>query len=189
MSHDAGQTPQTPPLSLGDAALLSAFAKLFKDYVVPEIDTRIAAVKGPLLAAYADPDRGTKSLDVKVDGVAVATHTVAVSKDKYEVADEEEFTAFAEESGEVEVIIRARPAFREAKLKQARYDKATDTIYDKVTGEPIPGLRRIPGGEPTGSVGLTWKDGGKDALKAAYLSGQLRSLLDGVPMLPTSEQQ
>ncbi|MFP3990972.1 hypothetical protein U9R90_26600 [Streptomyces sp. E11-3] len=194
MSHDDVDPTPEPVLYLGDAALLSVFAKLFKDHVVPAIDEKIAAVKGPLLAAYDDPESGTKSVDAKVNGVAVATHTVAVSKDKYEVDDEDAFTAYAEEHGEAEAIIQARPAFRAKMLKLATYDKATGAIVDKTTGEVIPGITRIPGGKPTGSVSLRWKDGGREAVMEAFHKGELDSLLRGVPMLPaapgsTPEQQ
>ncbi|GGW95384.1 hypothetical protein [Streptomyces noursei] len=186
MSYDdVDQTPE-PVLSLGDAALLSVFAKLFKDHVVPAIDEKIAAVKSPLLAAYDDPESSTKSIDAKVNGVAVATHTVAISKDKYVVDDEEAFNAFAEEHDEVEVIIQARPAFRDKMLKLAKYDKATGAIVDKSTGEVIPGITRIPGGKPTGSVSLRWKEGGQEAVLEAFHKGELDSLLRGVPMLPAA---
>ncbi|GHF33818.1 hypothetical protein GCM10010218_13670 [Streptomyces mashuensis] len=186
MSYDdVKQTPE-PALSLGDAALLSVFAKLFKDHVVPAIDEKIAAVKGPLLAAYDDPESSTKSVDAKVNGVAVATHTVAISKDKYVVGDEDVFNEFAEEKGEAEAIIQARPAFRDAMIKRAAYDKATGEIVDKLTGEVIPGLTRIPGGKPTGSVSLRWKDGGQEAVMEAFHEGQLDGLLRGVPMLPAA---
>ncbi|MFF0481992.1 hypothetical protein [Streptomyces sp. NPDC004435] len=188
MSNDAGQTTETP-LSLGDAALLSAFAKHFRTRVVPLIDEKADAVKAPLLAAYADPDSGIKSIDVRIGGVPIATHTVSVSRGKYEVADEEKFAAFADDCGECEVIIQVRPAFRDAMLKRAVYDKTTGIVVDKLTGEPIPGLRYIPGGKATGSISTKWKDGGQEVLEAAYASGQLRSLLNGVPMLPAPEQQ
>ncbi|MGI5337637.1 hypothetical protein ACQEVS_09700 [Streptomyces sp. CA-181903] len=188
MSYDDATTPE-PALSLGDAALLSVFAKLFKDRVVPVIDEKIAAVKGPLLAAYDDPDSSTKSIDAKVGGVAVATYTVAVSKDKYVVGDEEAFTEFAEEKGEAEVIIRARPAFRDAMIKRAKYDTATGAIVDKATGEVIPGLTRIPGGKPTGSVTCSWKDDGQEAVLEAFHNGQLDGLLRGVPMLPAAPRR
>ncbi|MFZ3557234.1 hypothetical protein [Streptomyces sp. BH055] len=187
MSHtDDEQTP--PPLSLGDAALLSAVMKLFKDAMVPAIDERIAAVKAPLLAAYADPERGIKSIDAKVNGVAVATQTVGVSRDKYDVADEDAFTEFVEENypTEVEAIIRARPSFRDAMIKRATFDKASGQVVDKLTGQVIPGVTRIPGGDPTGNVSLRWKDGGREAVMEAYHSGHLRGLLSGVPMLPPS---
>ncbi|WP_030777701.1 hypothetical protein [Streptomyces sp. NRRL S-920] len=186
--EDADQTP-VPALSLGDAALLSVFAKVFKESVVPAIDEKIAAVKVPLLAAYDDPDSSTKSVDAKVNGVAVATHTVAFSRDKYDVSDEDAFTEFAEEHGEVEVIIRARPAFRTAMLKRATYDKATGDIVDKLTGEVIPGVVRIPGGKPTGTITTTWKDGGKEALMEAFYAGDLDGLLRGVPMLPAAPER
>ncbi|MEW1700127.1 hypothetical protein [Streptomyces sp. NPDC091278] len=185
MSNGTGQTPD---LSLGDAALVSAFAKLFKLRVTPRIGEKADTVKGPLLAAYADPDSGIKSVDVKVGGVAVATHTVIVSKDSYEVADEDAFTAFAEERGEVEVIIRARPAFRNGMLSRAVHDKATGTVVHKDTGEVIPGLRCIPGGVPTGSFTTTWKEGGQALLEEAYTSGQLHGVLNGVPMLPAPQR-
>ncbi|MGW1275471.1 hypothetical protein ACWD4V_00745 [Streptomyces tsukubensis] len=184
MSFDDAATHPEPALSLGDTALLSAFAKLFKDTVVPAIDVKAAAVKVPLINAYEDPESGIKSVDVKVGGIAVATHTVSVAKDKYQVGDEEAFTAYAEECGEAEVIIRARPAFLAAKLKDATYDKATGQIVDKTTGELIPGVVRIPGGKATGSVSLTWKDGGREAVMDAFHRGELDALLRGVPMLP-----
>ncbi|MCX4677588.1 hypothetical protein OG413_20160 [Streptomyces sp. NBC_01433] len=189
MPHDnAAPTPE-PALSLGDAALLSVFARLFKDSIVPAIDERIAAVKQPLLTAYDDPGSSTKSVDAKVNGVAVATHTVAISKDKYKVGDPEAFNEWAEEKGEAEVIIQARPAFRDAVLKRATYDKATGAIVDKLTGEVIPGLIRTPGGRPTGSITTTWKDEGQEALMEAFHSGQLRGLLHGVPMLPVAPER
>ncbi|MGG2460105.1 hypothetical protein ACO0M4_09845 [Streptomyces sp. RGM 3693] len=186
MSHDdVDQTPE-PTLSLGDAALLSAFAKLFKDHVVPAIDEKIAAVKGPLLAAYDNPESSTKSVDVKVNGIAVATHTVAISKDKYVIDDEDAFNAYAEECDEVEVIIQARPAFRDKMLKLAKHDKATGAIVDETTGEVIPGIARIPGGKPTGTVSLRWKDSGQDAVLEAFHNGELDALLRGVPMIPAA---
>ncbi|WP_413100934.1 hypothetical protein [Streptomyces sp. Inha503] len=185
MSHeDADQKPDIA-LPLGDAALLSVFAKLFKAHVVPAIDDRIATVKAPLLDAYDGPT-GQRSVDAKVNGIAVATHTVAISKDKYEVGDEEAFTAFAEEHGEIEVIIQARPAFRDAMLKRATYDKDSDTVVDKLTGEVIPGVNHIPGGKPTGTVTLSWKPGGQEAVLEAYHKGQLHGLLRGIPMLPAA---
>ncbi|MFG2865433.1 hypothetical protein [Streptomyces sioyaensis] len=186
MSYDDAVQAPEPALSLGDAALLSVFAKLFKDHVVPAIDEKIAAVKGPLLDAYENPESSTKSVDAKVNGVAVATHTVAISKDKYVVGDEDAFNEFAEEKGEAEVIIQARPAFRDAMIKRAIYDKATGVIVDKLTGEEIPGLTRIPGGKPTGSVALRWKEGGQEAVMEAFREGQLDGLLRGVPMLPAA---
>lgn len=186
MSYDTVDETPEPALSLGDAALLSVFAKLFKEHVVPAVDEKIAAVKGPLLTAYDNPDSSTKSVDAKVNGIAVATHTVAISKDKYVVGDADVFNAFAEERGEVEVIIQARPAFRDAVLKRAKYDKATGEIVDKTTGEVIPGITRIPGGRPTGTVSLTWKDGGQEAVMEAFHKGQLDGLLRGVPMLPAA---
>ncbi|WP_435244678.1 hypothetical protein [Streptomyces sioyaensis] len=182
MSYD--DTEETP-LSLGDAALLSVFAKLFKEHVVPAIDKKIAAVKSPLLAAYDSPE-STSRVDAKVNGVAVATHTVAISKDKYIVDDTDAFNAFAEDHNEVEVIIQARPSFRDAMLKRATYDKETGSIVDKLTGEVIPGITRIPGGKPTGSVALRWKEGGPEAVMEAYRTGQLDGLLRGVPMLPAA---
>lgn len=184
MSDDTDPTTE-PALSLGDAALLSVFAKLFREHVVPAIDEKIAAVKGPLLTAYDSPE-STSRVDAKVNGITVATHTVAISKDKYVVDDADVFNAFAEEHDEVEVIIQARPAFRDKMLKLAKYDKATDSIVDKLTGEVIPGLKRIPGGKPTGSVSLSWKDGGQEAVMEAYEKGQLDGLLRGVPMLPAA---
>ncbi|MFD7334951.1 hypothetical protein ACFV98_02960 [Streptomyces violascens] len=183
MSHDAADQTQETPLSLGDAALLSVFAKLFKENVVPAIDAKIAAVKGPLLTAYDGP-AGQGRVDAKVNGITVATHTVALSKDKYIVGDEEAFNAFAEERDEVEVIIQARPAFRDGMLKRAKYDKDSGVIVDKLTGEVIPGITRIPGGKPTGTVTLSWKEGGQEAVLDAYHKGQLDGLLRGVPMLP-----
>ncbi|MFK0290714.1 hypothetical protein ACIQU6_09575 [Streptomyces sp. NPDC090442] len=184
MSHDADTTPGSN-LPLGDAALLAVFAKLVREHVTSALDERIAAVKAPLLDAYQGPT-GQRSVDAKVNGVAVATHTVALAKDKYEIGDEDAFTAFAEECGEVEVIIQARPAFRTAALKRAAYDKDTDTIVDKYTGEVIPGLTRTPGGTPTGTVSLSWKDGGRDTVLDAYHTGQLNGLLRGIPMLPVA---
>ena len=186
MSYDDPEEKPQPALPLGDAALLSVFAKLFKDHIVPAIDEKIAAVKGPLLSAYDNPESSTKSVDAKVNGIAVATHTVAISKDKYIVGDEDLFNAFAEEHGEVEVIIQARPAFRDKMLKRAKYDRATDSIVDKLTGEVVPGITRIPGGKPTGTVTLSWKEGGQEAVLEAYEQGQLDSLLRGVPMLPVA---
>ncbi|NGO67873.1 hypothetical protein [Streptomyces boncukensis] len=185
MSYDDVDQTLQPTLSLGDAALLSVFAKLFKEHVVPAIDEKIAAVKGPLLDAYDGPD-STSRVDAKVNGTAVATHTVAISKDKYVVDDEEAFTAFAEDRDEAEVIIQARPAFRDAMLKRAAYDKDSGAIVDKVTGEVIPGVKRIPGGKPTGSVALRWKEGGQEAVLEAFHKGQLDDLLRGVPMLPSA---
>lgn len=184
MSYDDADQPSEPVLSLGEAALLSVFAKLFKDHVIPAIDDKIAAVKGPLLSAYNDPDNGSKSIDAKVNGVAVATHTVAVSKDKYVVGDEDAFTEFADSKGEVEGIIRVRPAFEDAMLKRVTFDKETGEIVDKYTGEVVPGITRIPGGTATGSVSLRWKDGGKDAVMEAFHKRELDALLRGVPMLP-----
>lgn len=143
-------------------------------------------MKSPLLAAYDDPESSTKSIDAKVHGVAVATHTVAISKDKYVVGDEEAFNAYAEDHGEVEVIIQARPAFRDKMLKLAKYDKATGAIVDKTTGEMIPGITRIPGGKPTGSVTLRWKEGGQETVLEAFRKGELDGLLRGVPMLPAA---
>ncbi|MFD3514932.1 hypothetical protein [Streptomyces sp. NPDC058657] len=185
MSNDDAEQIQESALSLGDAALLSVFAKLFKERVVPAIDERIAAVKGPLLSAYEGPS-GQGRVDAKVNGFTVATHTVAISKDKYTVSDEDAFTAFAEEHDEIEAIIRARPAFRDAMLKRAKFDKASGTIVDKLTGEEIPGISRTPGGKPTGTVTLSWKEGGEEAVLEAYANGQLDGLLRGVPMLPVA---
>ncbi|MFG2141811.1 hypothetical protein [Streptomyces sp. NPDC048650] len=185
MSYDdADQTPE-PVLALGDAALLSVFAKLFKEHVIPAIDEKIAAVKSPLLTAYDGPT-GQGRVDAKVNGITVATHTVAISKDKYVIGDEDVFNEFAEEKGEAEAIIQARPSFRDAMLKRAKFDKDTGVIVDKLTGEVIPGITRIPGGKPTGSVTLSWKEGGQDAVMEAYQKGQLDGLLHGVPMLPAA---
>ncbi|NEA53612.1 hypothetical protein G3I60_05425 [Streptomyces sp. SID13666] len=180
MSHDS-TTPDTD-LSLGEHAIIAAATKLLGEHIAPVLSAKTDAPRALLLDAYDSPD-ATKSVDAKVDGVAVGTYTVALTRPKFQIGDMGAFEALATEHGEMEIIVRVRPAFVEAMLKAAAWDKSTGTVVHKQTGEILPGITYVPGGTPKG-VTFSWKTDGKDTLYEAIQAGKLNRLLRDVPMLP-----
>ena len=179
----AAENPnEAPPRSLGELALIAAATRVVKERVTPHFTANDADAKAALIAAYLGSD-GTRSVQAKVDGVPVATLTVSVPKPKFTVSDPDQFLTYADEQGETEIIVRPKPKFQEAVLKRAVLDEETGQVVDKRTGEVIPGVTRIPGGQPS-QASLTWNDDGFERLERAMKDGSLRHILGGMPQLP-----
>ncbi|QOV40134.1 hypothetical protein IM697_18065 [Streptomyces ferrugineus] len=194
MSNDvADGTPVEEPkeLPLPSLALIGALARAMEEHQEVVIKPRKDAPKVPLVEGFLKERR--KDLVVDVDGVEVGYYKVSTTRDRFEVADRSAFDAYAEGKGEIDIVITAKPAFEKAALKHATVSQETGTVFDRRTGEEIPGVKFVPGGQPTGNVTWTWKKRngepvGKDVLLRAYRGGRLDELLKETPeLLPTRQ--
>lgn len=178
-----GESIELPLTSLG---LIGALARALAERLESVIQPKKDAPKAPLIKGFVDD--GRSHLVVTVNGEEVGRYKVALTRDRFEVADQEKFSAYAESKGEIDVVITPKPTFVAAVLKHAVRNPETGTIFDSRTGEEIPGLRFVPGGTPTGTVTWIWKTFkgqpiGKDLLLAAYRRGEFNELLRDTPEL------
>ncbi|MFJ7004167.1 hypothetical protein ACIQWY_29680 [Streptomyces albidoflavus] len=190
MSHNVAddtaqsEEPQEPTLvSLG---LIGALAQAMAEHQATVIGPRKDAPKEQLVNGFAQSMQS--DLVVQIGGQEIGRYKVNLSRDKFVVADEEQFDAYAEEKGEVVVTVSRTPAWEKAVLSHAEIDPDTGEIFDSRSGEVIPGLKFVPGGKPTGTVTWTWKSRkkvpvGKEALLAAWRRGELDDLLKDTPEL------
>ncbi|MCG8971868.1 hypothetical protein, partial [Streptomyces sp. CL12-4] len=183
MSNDAANGPQDEKLNelpLTSLGVIGALARALQARTKKVIAPKADAPKIPLLKVFAS----SKHTDhiVEIAGQEVGRYKVNTTNDRFEVADPTAFEAFAEEKDEIDIVIVPKPAWVDAILKRAEQDPVTGDIFDSETGEVIPGLRFVPGGEPTGTVSFTWKkrngrEVGKEVLLAAWHRRELDDLL------------
>lgn len=191
VAEDAGQDEKPDGPSLRRLAIIGAVARAATEHQKAEIAPRENAPREALLAAFESSRQPT--LVVDIDGQEVGQYTVGLTKPTFEIGDPAAFQAFAEEKNEFDIVFTPKPSFVKAMLARACRNPETGAIFDKETGEEIPGLRYVPGGKPTGTVRWTWKtfrgqDVGKNALMAALRSGRLHEYLKETPeLLPPAQ--
>ncbi|MGP4048274.1 hypothetical protein [Streptomyces sp. 2A115] len=191
VADDGNQGEETTGLPLTSLALIGALARAMEDHQREVIKPRKDAPRDPLIQGF----EATKqpSLVVEIDGEEVGHYKVNLTKDRFEIEDQAKFDEYAEDKGEIDIVITAKPAFVDAVLAYAHRNPETGTIFDSRTGEEIPGIKYVPGGKPTGTVTWTWKKFkgqpiGKGVLLAAYKRGRLNELLRETPeLLPKAQ--
>jgi hypothetical protein len=191
VADDGNQGEETTGLPLTSLALIGALARAMEDHQREVIKPRKDAPRDPLIQGF----EATKqpSLVVEIDGEEVGHYKVNLTKDRFEIEDQAKFDEYAEDKGEIDIVITAKPAFVDAVLAHAHRNPETGTIFDSRTGEEIPGIKYVPGGKPTGTVTWTWKKFkgqpiGKGVLLAAYKRGRLNELLRETPeLLPKAQ--
>ncbi|MFB6630054.1 hypothetical protein ACFCWY_09170 [Streptomyces sp. NPDC056362] len=190
MSNDAtdGITPEQAPqgISLQTLGLAGAVARLIDEHHESVVGPKKDAPKDALVKGFAEEKR--TGLVVEIDGQEVGRYTVNTSKAKFAVTDQDAFLAFAEERDEVDYVTVPKKSFVNALLKRARRDPETGIVFDSGTGEPLPGVSFVPGGEATGNVTWTWttfqgEQVGKEVVYAAGRNGRLKALLGEMPEL------
>ncbi|MFD9394961.1 hypothetical protein ACFWBB_30810 [Streptomyces sp. NPDC060000] len=195
MSNDVAEDPaegqQSSAPSLRKLAVIGAVARAMVEHQKAKIQPREDAPREALTKAFETSKQPT--LVVDIDGEEVGKYTVGVTKDTFQIGDPAAFEKFAEQNGELDIVIAPKPSFVKAMLARARRNPETGAIFDSQTGEEIPGVTFVPGGKPNGSVRWTWKtfrgqDTGKDVLMAALRSGRLYEDLKETPeLLPKSQ--
>jgi hypothetical protein len=180
--------------------------KAMVDAATKELDEMRADHIGPLLERY-DQD-GTKSFSVRLpgNGALIGALTLPEPKDKYEVTDEQAFTAwFAENHPDAvsvetipgepehtvvvpatpdETITTINPKHRTAIMKALDQNDDGD-IIDTVTGSIVKGVKYLPGKRPD-KFAVNYEDKGRDLLAAAYRTGQLDSIVGGTSLPPVN---
>lgn len=194
MSNDVAddtQAEEPAGIPLPTLALVGALARAMEEHQREVIKPRKDAPRDPLVEDYLATKK--PELVVEIDGEKVGHYKVNVTKDRFEVEDDAAFDAYAEEKGEIEIVIVRRQSFETAVLAHAQRDPETGTIFDSRSGELIPGLKFVPGGKPTGTVTWTWNKYkgqpiGKGVLLAAYKRGRLDEYLKETPeLLPKAQ--
>ncbi|WP_328491192.1 hypothetical protein [Streptomyces zaomyceticus] len=194
MSNDVADdatVEETTEVPLTDIGLMAAVARAVNDHQRAVIGPRVNDAKVPLIQAFAERRQSDLTINLP-SGAEVGRYKVNIQKDKFEVADGPVFDRYAETLGEIEIVVRRRPAWEEAVLKAARLGP-DGKIFDSRTGEEIPGIKFVPGGDPTGTVTWTWKKSGdveigRLALMDAVMSGELDDLLRSRPELLPGRQ-
>ncbi|MFJ4880087.1 hypothetical protein ACIP93_33435 [Streptomyces sp. NPDC088745] len=187
-AQDGEETPTLPLTALG---LIGAVARAMTEHQKAVIEPKVNTPREPLIAEFLK--RRQSNLAVEIGGEEIGHYKVNTTRDRFEIDDEKQFDAYAEEKGEYDVHIVRKPSFEKAVLAHAQRDPETGTIFDSRSGEVIPGLKFVPGGKPTGTVTWTWKTFkkqpiGKAVLMAALRRGELDDLLRETPeLLPKAQ--
>lgn len=189
MSHDVAdgtQAEEPTELPLTSLGLIGALARALNERTKSVIAPKVDAPKAPLIEGFGKSKQS--DLVVEVDGQEVGHYKVNTTNDRFIVDDDSAFDAYAEEKDEIDVVIVRKPSFEKAVLARAEIDPKTGAIFDSQTGEVIPGVKFVPGGQPTGTVTWTWKkrkghEVGKETLLAAWQRGALDDLLRETPEL------
>ncbi|MFD9190436.1 hypothetical protein ACFWCA_19660 [Streptomyces phaeochromogenes] len=186
---DNAQPDEPAEASLADLGRVGALARLLEERMKPVIGPKKDAAKLPLLKGFAGESKQS-DLIVQIDGRPVGRYKVALTQPRFVIDPDNSaaFDEYAEQLGEVDVIVTPKPSFVTAMCKRAELDPETGDVFDSETGEIIPGLKFLPGGEPTGVVSFTWetfkkRPVGKEALLAAHQRGDLNHLLRETPEL------
>lgn len=180
----ADGTPQdeTPIDVVG---LVGALARLAKERTTATLKPHLDDPTARLVEAFETS--GQPGVVVRAAGETVGRYTVNTTKAKFVVDPDNEaaLDEYAEAHGGIEVIIRRNPTWEKALLEHARRVEGSDDIIDERTGEIVPGLKFVPGGNATGTVTFTWegKTAGQAALQRIWQSGALDYLLKDVPAL------
>ncbi|MFD5856022.1 hypothetical protein [Streptomyces chartreusis] len=195
MSNDVAEGPaddaEPSGPSLQRLALIGAVARAATEHQKAQIQPREEAPREALAAAFEKSKQPTLMVDI--DGEDIGHYTVGVTKDAFQIGDPDAFEKFAEQKGEIDIVITPKPAFVKAILARARRNPETGAIFDSQSGEEIPGVTFVRGGKPTGTVRWTWKTFrgqpvGKEVLMAALRSGRLNEYLRETPELLPSAQ-
>jgi hypothetical protein len=191
MSNDAAagtQTEQSGAVPLSSLGLIGAIARALDERTKSVIAPKKDAPKVPLLKGFAENQQS--DLIVQIRGQNVGKYKVALTQDRFVVDPDNAaaFEAYAEEKGEIDIVITPKPSFVDAVCKRAEVDPETGDVFDSETGEIVPGLKFVPGGQPTGTVTFTWETRkrqpvGKALLLAAWQAGELDALLRETPEL------
>ncbi|MFJ8301344.1 hypothetical protein ACIQ9R_36335 [Streptomyces sp. NPDC094447] len=151
-------TEETTPPTTAELAQAALVAIAFKEFV--------AGICDPHIKANQEHIKSTPSLrstTAAFNGQLAVTFTESRKKPSFFVADQSAFLDYADDQGEALFVVN--PAFEKAMLTNAVWDPETETVFNKRTGEPIPGLGYNPGGEVI-SVSPTWTEGGRAAARA-----------------------
>lgn len=170
-------------------ALIKAYADALGDFLKEARDEHLEA----LLERYEDEN--TKSWDVKLpDNTKIGQITLPVGKATDKTVDEAALFEWAEENDGIDVevipavaareIKRVRPSWLAAKIKTA-IEGDDGELIDVETGEVIPGVKRVPGKDPS-SFTVTYVAGGREKIATAYVRGLLNDLAAGT-VLPQIE--
>lgn len=164
--------------NLAELASEAAWLKALHD----AIGTRLAETKADVQAAL-DKNRSIKQVAATLpDGTEVAKISLTDPKPEAVVIDPAAFLAWVRETAEseivrrVEVITEVRPAYRAALLAQMTAAGRPE-VCDKETGvvDTVPGVEVRPTRARGHSV--RFGKGGKEAIAAAWASGQLTSVV------------
>ncbi|MBL3669608.1 hypothetical protein JL475_27215 [Streptomyces sp. M2CJ-2] len=163
-------------MNLRDRATRVVVLRVLRDAVEAEYRAERRAVLDGLRAARAE--LALKSMRVTLpDDIPIATLTLIDPQPAVVVADEDAFTAWvaANHSGEVETLVRVRPAWKREFFGRLA---CFDPVVDPHTGEVIPGLAVAPPSEPR-SFSLRPVPGGAERVARAWHTGEidLRRLL------------
>lgn len=188
-------------MSLKDDNLRFVLLKAIADAAAKELGKLRDDHLSPLLERY-DED-GTAQFRVRLPGSdsLVATVSLAVPKDKLEVADEDAWVAWLEANhpaavdrvvvpGEPEHTITV-PATEDhtvttlddkkvtAVMKQFKVTK--EGVVDTATGSLVDGVRNVAGGKPK-SFAVKYEQDGAEQLAGAYRAGDLDAIVDGTSL-------
>ena len=174
-------------------ALIKTFADALADFMKDARGEHLAQ----LLERYED--EGTKSFAVTLpDGTKVGNITLPEGKPSDQTVDEAALFAWAEENGGIDVetipateareVKRVRPSWLAEKVKNA-IEGDDGELIDAATGEPIPGIRRVPGKAPS-SFTITYAKDGREKIAMAYRRGLLNDLAAGsaLPQIEASRE-
>lgn len=163
-------------------ALIKTFADALSDFMK---DARGEHLE-QLLEKYEE--EGTKSFAITLpDGTKVGNITLPEGKATDQTVDDAALLEWAEANGGVEARfippVEAReekwvkPAWLAEKLKNA-IEGDDGKLTDVVTGEIIPGVKRVPGKAPA-SFTITYAKDGREKIAMAYRRGLLNDLAAG----------
>lgn len=190
-TDDASPRPALPE-QLARAAVQKAITDALTDAQKAHRDTVFEA----MLAAKKAT--ASKSFNVEVDGEVVATATITDPKPKFVVQTVQseaydEFLDYMQEHypTEVETVVQVRPAFLKTFLEKD-LDVQAGEVFDTNTGEPVPGVKHVPAGDPT-SWSLRFKKGeeSKEQVLRSALAPEALAMLGLTPELelPTAEAE
>ena len=174
-------------------ALIKTFADALADFMK---DARADHLE-QLLEKFNE--EGTKSFAVTLpDGTKVGNITLPEGKPTDQTVDEAALYEWAEENGGIDVEVIPATEAREVKKVRASWlaDKIKNAIegddgelIDVETGEPIPGVKRVPGKAPS-SFTITYAKDGREKIAMAYRRGLLNDLAAGsaLPQIEAARQ-
>lgn len=175
-------------------ALIKTFADALADFMK---DARGEHLE-QLLEKYQE--EGTKSFAIVLpDGTRVGNITLPEGKATDQTVDEAALFEWAEENGGIDVeeipateartVKKIRASWLADKIKNAIEGDDGDLI-DAATGEPIPGVKRVPGKAPS-SFTITYAKDGREKIAMAYRRGLLNDLAAGsaLPQIEAAGQE
>ncbi len=155
--------------TLREQALRVAVLRALTDRIIEARDAARAELQATLTELGAD--RATAELD----GVKVASLTLAGGKRSARVADERAFLSWVQTHRPGEVEQRVRDAYRRQLLDAA---SAAGAPVDPNTGEVIPGVEVADG---TSYIATTFTPGGRERIAAAWVAGELDGITGRQP--------